>query len=329
MRLLLVTLALFVLASAEYYMDSLGTLTTDEFVQLSSDESHRPLLVAFISPACKKCEDYYYPMIQALHAFRGTDMVVATMNTADAEGHLGDCDINMEAERPEFRFYKPNTGLEWVARELKVKMRPSRWTELTDKTFYKFVNHPRKTSIIEVYAPRCISCQNQYNDLERIMVAFDSEPVQFGKINSDQYIRFCSQWNITTLPHFMHFIDGKTYTDVQPTVQGDTAMLDYFNGLIGSGREIDGKIKDRFGLERNITRQLDRFMNGDRSAKEMVMEDVRSHLKEYQNAKMYLHVMKKVVEQGKGFLAQERTKRMKEIREMGVFAKKSGFLEFQ
>lgn len=59
----------------------------------------------------------------------------------------------------------------------------------------------------------------------------------------------------------MHFIDGKTYTDVQPTVQGDSAMLDYFNGLIGSGREIDGKIKDRFGLEKNITKQLDRFMN--------------------------------------------------------------------
>lgn len=38
-------------------------------------------------------------------------------------------------------------------------------------------------------------------------------------------------------------------------------MLDYFNGLIGSGREIDGKIKDRFGLEKNITKQLDRFMN--------------------------------------------------------------------
>ena len=59
------------------------------------------------------------------------------------------------------------------------------------------------------------------------------------------------------------------------------------------------------------------------------MKDVRNHMKEYKNAKMYLHVMKKVVEQGKGFLAQERTKRMKEIREMGVFAKKSEFLEFQ
>ena len=38
-------------------------------------------------------------------------------------------------------------------------------------------------------------------------------------------------------------------------------MLDYFNGLIGCKREIDGRISDRFGLERNITRQLDRFMN--------------------------------------------------------------------
>lgn len=54
-----------------------------------------------------------------------------------------------------------------------MKMKPSRWTELTDRSFFKFVNHPKKTSIIEVYAPRCISCQNQYNDLERVLVAFD------------------------------------------------------------------------------------------------------------------------------------------------------------
>lgn len=85
--------------------------------------------------------------------------------------------------------------------------------------------------------------------------------MQFGKIDSDKYRRFCTQWNITTLPHFMHFTDGKTYTDAQPTVQGDSAMLDYFNGLIGCRREVDGRISDRFGLEKNITRQLDRFMN--------------------------------------------------------------------
>ena len=66
---------------------------------------------------------------------------------------------------------------------------------------------------------------------------------------------------MSTLPHFLYYPIGKPYTDKQPTVQGDTAMLDYFNGLIGCKREIDGRISDRFGLERNITRQLDRFMN--------------------------------------------------------------------
>ena len=60
-----------------------------------------------------------------------------------------------------------------MARELNAKMRPSHFTELTDQTFFKFVNNPTKSSIIEVYAPRCISCQNQYNDLERILVAFE------------------------------------------------------------------------------------------------------------------------------------------------------------
>ena len=59
-----------------------------------------------------------------------------------------------------------------MAKELKVKMKPSHWTELMETSFYKFVNNPKKTSIIEVYAPRCVSCQNQYNGLERIMVAF-------------------------------------------------------------------------------------------------------------------------------------------------------------
>ena len=41
-----------------------------------------------------------------------------------------------------------------MAKELKVKMKPSHWTELTETSFYKFVNNPKKTSIIEVYAPR-------------------------------------------------------------------------------------------------------------------------------------------------------------------------------
>ena len=106
------------------------------------------------------------------------------MNTAEAEGHFGTCDVNTEAELPEFRLYKAHTGiclerpdkqfdLKWVAKELNVKIKPSRWTELTDKTFTKFVHNPKKNSIIEVYAPRCVSCQNQYNDLERVLVAFD------------------------------------------------------------------------------------------------------------------------------------------------------------
>ena len=37
--------------------------------------------------------------------------------------------------------------------------------------------------------------------------------------------------------------------------------IDEESYFIGSGREIDGRIRDRFGLEKNITRQLDRFMN--------------------------------------------------------------------
>lgn len=111
-------------------------------------------------------------------------IVIGTANVKDVKDLLGNCDINVESELPEFRLYKANTGvclespdrqfdLKWVAKELNVKMKPSRWTELTDRAYYKFVTNPHKNAIIEVYAPRCISCQNQYNDLERILVAFD------------------------------------------------------------------------------------------------------------------------------------------------------------
>ncbi|KAK8791743.1 hypothetical protein WA588_002052 [Blastocystis sp. NMH] len=322
---------------------SLGNLTPEEFTRYSSDESNQHLLIGFVSEKCVRCQDYFYPLVQALHAFRGVDIVIGTANVKDVKDLLGNCDINVESELPEFRLYKANTGvclespdrqfdLKWVAKELNVKMKPSRWTELTDRTYYKFVTNPHKNAIIEVYAPRCISCQNQYNDLERILVAFDSEPVHFGKIDSDRYRRFCSQFNITTLPHFLYYPIGKPYTANQPTVQGDSAMVDYFNKLLGTQREIDGRISDRFGLERNITRQLDRFMNvciyetskrqGDRSMKESVMEDVRNHMKEYKNAKLYLHIMKHVMSEGKGFLKEEKAKRTKLVREVGVFSRK-------
>ena len=58
------------------------------------------------------------------------------------------------------------------------------------------------------------------------------------------------------------------------------------------------------------------------SMKTQVMDDVKAHAKEYKNAKVYYHIMKKVVEQGKSFLKEERNKRRKMIDEMGVFHKK-------
>ena len=53
-----------------------------------------------------------------------------------------------------------------------------------------------------------------------------------------------------------------------------------------------------------------------------MMEDVKRHVKEYRNAKIYHYVMRKVVEKGKTFLQEERRSRMKLVREIGVFSKK-------
>lgn len=56
--------------------------------------------------------------------------------------------------------------------------------------------------------------------------------------------------------------------------------------------------------------------------KMQVIEDVKAHLKEYKSGKIYLHAMKKVMNEGKEFLREERVRRMKMIEEMGVFSKK-------
>ena len=56
--------------------------------------------------------------------------------------------------------------------------------------------------------------------------------------------------------------------------------------------------------------------------KNAVMENVKEHMKEYKNAKLYLHTMKKVLSEGKDFLRKERCRRLKMRHEMGVFAKK-------
>ena len=55
-------------------MIALGLILPDEFKRLSSEESHQHLLVGIITPSCKRCQDYYYPLVQALHAFRGIDV---------------------------------------------------------------------------------------------------------------------------------------------------------------------------------------------------------------------------------------------------------------
>ena len=37
--------------------------------------------------------------------------MVATANIEDIQENLGDCDVNLEAETPEFRLYKAGTGV--------------------------------------------------------------------------------------------------------------------------------------------------------------------------------------------------------------------------
>lgn len=61
---------------------------------------------------------------------------------------------------------------------------------------------------------------------------------------------------------------------------------------------------------------------GDMSMKREVMANVKDHAKEYKNAKIYYHIMKKVIEEGKSFLKKERDARLKIINEVGVFHKK-------
>lgn len=56
--------------------------------------------------------------------------------------------------------------------------------------------------------------------------------------------------------------------------------------------------------------------------KREVMANVKAHAKEYKNAKIYYHIMKKVIEEGKSFLKKERDARLKIINEVGVFHKK-------
>ena len=56
--------------------------------------------------------------------------------------------------------------------------------------------------------------------------------------------------------------------------------------------------------------------------KREVMANVKDHAKEYKNAKISYHIMKKVIEEGKSFLKKERDARLKIINEVGVFHKK-------
>lgn len=37
--------------------------------------------------------------------------MVATANIDEIKDNLGDCDVNLEAETPEFRLYKAGTGI--------------------------------------------------------------------------------------------------------------------------------------------------------------------------------------------------------------------------
>lgn len=321
------------LAFADYYIDSLGQLTEKNLIDITSSNFTRPALISFYPPNCPKCEDFNYPLVEALHAFRGSDLIVAHMDAIEAVPVLKNCELNLEAEIPEWRLFLPgkpckenpyrNYNLEWVSKELNFKMKKSHFVELTEETFDSFTGTKNKQTIVELYAPRCRSCQNQYNDLERVLTVFNSDPVQFGKLNCDRFLKICQQFTHAIFPAFLFYKNGQYMQDAeQPSVQGDSGLLTYFNELFGLDREMDGSITDRLGLNKNITRKLDSFMNGDKSDREEVMKWLRTEGRELSNAKLYYGVMKSVMEHGKGWLRTERTKRVKSHKEMGVYSHK-------
>ncbi|KAG2225007.1 hypothetical protein INT45_003207 [Circinella minor] len=303
-------------------------LTTGNFHKVI--DGQRPALVEFYAPWCGHCKKLAPTYEELGDAFANVQdqVVIAKLNADEhrdlggqfgvqgfptlkwfpkgvttkegVEDYRGGRDLDSLA-----KFIQEKTGL-----RPRIKSQKSEVVVLDTKNFDSIVKNPKQNVLVEFYAPWCGHCKNLAPIYEKVATAFANEPnCKVAKIDADTERDIGTQYDISGFPTIKFFPAGD---DKEPVLyegqRSEAGFIDYLNKQCGTHRLVGGGLDAKAGRLPELDKLAIQFIStSDKEQREKVKADTEVIAKELgtRNAKIYAVFMKKILENGDGFVKTE------------------------
>jgi protein disulfide-isomerase A6 len=210
-------------------------------------------------------------------------------------------------------FVNTKTGL-----NKKIKTIPTAVTVLDSANFDAIVSNPTTHKLLEFYAPWCGHCKQLAPLYEKLATAFAGEAtVLVAKIDADKHRDLGERFGVKGFPTLKFIpagpLEGKPEEAAEDYTGGRDleTFTEFLNSKAGTSRASDGSLLASAGRVESLDLLAGAFMMANagsaRGLKIEAAEAVVAELKgvEASYGKVYVSIMKKVVEKGVGYVAAE------------------------
>jgi protein disulfide-isomerase A6 len=333
----LALVACLVAASAASAVVSLTDATFDSYVGGS-----KATLVKFFAPWCGHCKALAPEYEKAAEAFEGSSRVAIAEVDCTQQASL--CEKFGVQGYPTMKYFakgdkKPTdysggrTADDIVkfieSKGIKKSGSKSNVVILTAATFDKVALDASKDVLVKFFAPWCGHCKALAPAFETVSAVFSNEEsLVIAEVNCDEEKDLCTKYGVTGFPTLKWFPKANKAGEAYEGGREVQAFVDYLNNKCGFHRTVTGRLNEQAGRIAALDAIAERFIdNEDKAAAIASAKQVLDVLSsgEAKMAKFYVKIMENVVEKGKDFVANEKT-RLQRVLDGGVLSGKKAYV---
>jgi protein disulfide-isomerase A6 len=192
----------------------------------------------------------------------------------------------------------------------RIKEAPTAVTVLTDANFDSIVKDANKHVLVEFYAPWCGHCKSLAPHYEKLATIFSSEPdVVIAKLDATEEKAKASEYGVSGYPTLKWFSkDDKSGVNYE-SGRDVEAFVNFINEKAGTLRTKEGGFLPSAGTIPEFDELVTKFKSASGAARKAVLAELEGKLssasKNKEFGKFYQIAMKRIIEKGDSFAADE------------------------
>jgi protein disulfide-isomerase A6 len=336
----LVFLGLVAVASAGFYAEGGDVINLDEANFDQHVGGSKAAFVEFYAPWCGHCKSLTPEYEKFGTAFKGQNVVIAAV---DADQHKSVGGRFQVQGFPTLKFFPAGSAVaeEYnggrTAKDLvdfvnsktglngRIREAASNVVTLTDSNFDAIVNDPKKSVLVEFYAPWCGHCKKLAPDYEKVGNIFASEGnVVIAKMDATEHKNSPSKFGVSGYPTLKWFPKDNKAGEAYSAGRTIEDFVNFINEKTGSERLATGGFKPTAGRIAELDELASTFIQNpaQRASIYASIDDKIKSVSADKNAdlaKFYKIAMKNVIDKGADFAEKEES-RLKRMLDSGAVA---------